>query len=174
MDTITIPLGGRKNSGYSTIIDAADYDLAKDYKWFASPGYGGTMYAAVRLYLPDGTSPTRYLHRMLMGEPEGMVVDHWDRDGLNNCRSNLRIVTRGQNICNTRLNARNTTGYRGVFKHISPWTGRIRWQVRIQVDKQTRFIGSYDTPIEAATAYDAAAIRFHGAMASLNFPPLVA
>jgi len=38
----------------------------------------------------DGAAePTVYLHRLIMGAPEEMMVSHKDGDGLNNARSNL-------------------------------------------------------------------------------------
>lgn len=44
------------------------------------------------------------LHRVLLGAPCGMVVDHIDGDGLNNTRANLRICTHAENMRNRRPN----------------------------------------------------------------------
>jgi transcriptional regulator of met regulon len=39
-----------------------------------------------------------------LGErPEGLVIDHIDRDKLNNNVSNLRYITNQENICNSRV-----------------------------------------------------------------------
>lgn len=46
--------------------------------------------------------------------PEGMEVDHKDRNGFNNSESNLRLVTRQQNVCNTGVRADSLTGVKGV------------------------------------------------------------
>jgi hypothetical protein len=37
------------------------------------------------------------MHRELCGSPDGMVVDHLDGNGLNNCRSNFKIITQEEN-----------------------------------------------------------------------------
>lgn len=60
------------------------------------------------------------VHNVIMmlhtGEPipEGLEVDHIDRDGLNNKLENLRLVTRQENVCNTGCRKDSTTGVKGV------------------------------------------------------------
>ena len=58
----------------------------------------------------------RYLHEIVMGSkaPSGMVTDHRDRDSTNNCRSNLRFVTRKENNLNVGPRSSNTSGVVGV------------------------------------------------------------
>lgn len=46
--------------------------------------------------------------------PEGMEVDHKDRNGFNNAPDNLRLVTRQQNVCNTGVRSDSGTGVKGV------------------------------------------------------------
>ena len=46
--------------------------------------------------------------------PEGLEVDHIDRDGMNNKLENLRLVTRQENVCNTRCRKDSKTGIKGV------------------------------------------------------------
>lgn len=54
---------------------------------------------------------------MFYGEiPEGMFVDHFDRDRTNNKINNLRLVTRSQNNSNKNKYACNTSGVTGVHK----------------------------------------------------------
>ena len=40
------------------------------------------------------------MHREIMQTPPGMVTDHIDGNGMDNCRGNLRNCTRQQNLCN--------------------------------------------------------------------------
>lgn len=52
----------------------------------------------------------------LLNPPKGYVVDHIDRDIYNFQRSNLRVITQGQNTQNRALASNNTTGFKGVFR----------------------------------------------------------
>jgi hypothetical protein len=110
----------------------------------------------------DGKQHYVYMHRQIMGEPEGLLVDHIDRDGLNNRRSNLRTCDSEGNARNRSRRRDNTTGFKGVYR------GKdcIGWIAKIQ----DTYLGMYPTAEEAARAYDTAAVRTFGEFASLNFP----
>lgn len=106
------------------------------------------------------------LHRLIMGELNGHIVDHIDRDPLNNSRANLRLATKSTNAMNRPKPKSNTSGYKGVR-----WNKeRKLWDANIQVDKVNRFLGRYDTPQEAAKVYDYHARILHKDFAYLNFP----
>lgn len=56
-----------------------------------------------------------YMHRLVMGNPTGMVVDHQDHNGLNNCRYNLCASTIQENSFNrSSAQSNSKTGVRGV------------------------------------------------------------
>lgn len=143
--------------GQVAIVDDEDYELVSQCRWYAAWSVGGyTWYAK--------NSHEGPMHRFILKPPDGLLVDHKDRNGLNNRRSNLRVATTSQNAANSRLPRTNTSGYRGVhFKY-------GRWQVQIRV--LGRFIsglGSYDNPQDAARAYDRAARLHFGEFARCNF-----
>ncbi len=70
---------------------------------------------------------------------------------------------------NHGLNKNNTSGYKGVInvsKH-SRMKTRV-WVASIKVNYKTIRLGYYETPEEAALAYNKAALKYHGVYARLN------
>ena len=92
-------------------------------------------------------------------------VDHKNGDVFDNRRSNLRPASHADNSRNadTSRAAPNPYGYRGVFQ--SP---NGKWHARISVDRRRIHLGTFDSPHDAARAYNAAAIKYHGEFARLN------
>jgi len=102
-----------------------------------------------------------------MGPPTHLVVDHIDRDGLNNRKSNLRLCTNAENIRNAGKRGKGFSKYKGVSRH----TRGKKWTAVIQLNKKTYFLGYFENEIDAARAYDKKAKELHGQFACLNFPP---
>ncbi len=146
------------------LYSSEDADLFENCKWRIGTGnyvMRGERHGYKGKYL------NIYFHKMV-GERMGLdtinlFVDHINRNKLDNRRSNLRSATWSQNNANSNK-PRNKTGYKGVYP------SKKRWYANIQVNKVPIYIGSFKTPIEAALAYDEAAIKYFGEFASLNFP----
>ena len=158
----TIPL----TQGKEALVDDCDYEYLMQWKWFFMRN--GTRCYARRLEY-TGTQPACVLMHHLVAERSGVTiggrdVDHWDHNGLNNRRANLRVATRSQNNANQRLGRRNKSGFKGVS-----WDSQARkWRAQICVAKNRMSLGQHDDPRDAARAYNAAALKHFGEFACLN------
>jgi hypothetical protein len=146
--------------GRFALVDAADYYRLVKLNWYASSN-GVTFYACGKV-----TGKRIKMHRFIMAAPDHLMVDHIDRNGLNNCRSNLRLCTPAQNCCNT-ASRKGTSKYKGVGKG----KNEKKWRAQINSNKKICHIGCFSEEIDAAKAYDKKARQLHGQFACLNFPP---
>lgn len=92
-------------------------------------------------------------------------IDHIDRNRANNAWQNLREATQTQNNANAKKPINNTSGYKGVF--FNSETNLFVAQIGFQ--NKNYQLGGYVDVVEAAKAYDAAAIKFFGEYARINF-----
>lgn len=160
-DTAYVPLP----QGYEAVIDTADVDLVGQFNWFilARPH---TVYAARNRSRSEGPRGLALMHRLILSPPKGMTVDHINRNGLDNRRSNLRLATQAQNNANTGLRRNNTSGAKGVDRqaHAS------RWRAQITVNGKAKFLGLFGTFDEASDAYAKAAAEHFGDFAFVPHP----
>lgn len=148
--------------GYKTVVDDDDYEKFSKYRWYYQK-IGKVVYARGQ----DKDKKFFYLHRSIMRNPKGVNVDHINRNGLDNRKSNLRIATKSQNGCNRGPDSDNTTGYKGVIFHKGKWRKK-RFIAQITKDKKIHRIGYFLTAKEAAIAWNKAAIKYHGEFAYQN------
>lgn len=154
---VHIPL----NTGHTVIVNAVDAPLVSGKRWTRNTNSCGTSYAMRR-----NGKRTEMMHRLIMGEPAGMDVDHRDGDGLNNTRENLRVVTRKQNLLNVARAKKNSrTGVLNVIPY-----KETRFQVRLHIDGHSRHFGVFDTLDEAAIAAYEARLKHYGPDAVARIP----
>ena len=154
--------------GYEALVDAEDVPKLMGHKWhvFKKPPY--TCYARAGV---KGTKKrtTVSMHRLLMGleaSDTALFVDHINRNGLDNRRANLRIVTPSQNRQYTKHASGRKRRYRGVYVANSG-----RYVATIGIGNRTnKHLGMFDRSKDAARAYDAEASKRFGEFAVLNFP----
>lgn len=122
--------------GY-TMIDLDDVDKCLKYKWHLKRSRN-TSYAVTTI----NEREKMFLHRLILDYSGKMDVDHINFDGLDNRKSNLRIVSHSENIANNKK-----TGVKRVPSG--------KWQASICYNYNTIYIGTYDTEAEALTAREA-------------------
>lgn len=151
-ETVQVPI----SRGYFVTIDREDYERVTQFKWTALPTRW-TVYARRNVKGTNGKQHSLYLHRFLMGDPEGLEVDHKDGNGLDNRKANLRIANKSQQACNTKKQKRNKSGFKGVG-----WAKRNqKWQAYIGIDRKFIHLGYFNSKEEAAAARKSAAILLH-------------
>ena len=116
----------------------------------------------------------RFVHKMILERKLGRkllpteVTDHRMGNTLDNRRSELRVATRQQSAQNRGVCVNNKCGYKGV--HFVLNSGKPKYQAQIGIDGKLKTIGCFDTPEEAARAYDREARKHFGEFARPNFP----
>lgn len=135
------------SNDYFAIIDIEDLDKIAGYGWYRIKN-GNTYYARAHKPGSGRKNIKIYMHRLIMNAPSGADVDHIDRNGLNNCRDNLRLASRSANRANAKLYKNNKTGFRGVG--ISRGG---KYTAFITRNKVSTYLGTFQTPEMASTAY---------------------
>lgn len=121
------------------LIDKDQVEKCKKYHW--------TLYVTgrkqrVQYYYASviNGGETILLHRYLTNCLKGMLVDHINRNTLDNELANLRIVTKQENCINRGTNFNNTSGVKGVT-----WNKREdKWMAFIHINNNFKNLGYYD------------------------------
>lgn len=147
--TRLIPL----TKGESAIVDTEDYAHLSKFNWHLV-GRGPKRYAARWL----GNGKVSRMHREILNAPPDMQVDHINRNGLDNRRSNLRLATTQQNTWNQKLRRDNTSGYKGVV-----WDKQSRkWRAQIRTGNRQIGLGLFDRKEDAFKRYLDVALAIRG------------
>jgi hypothetical protein len=148
----------RKGNIFECHISACDFDLVNSYSgtWFAVKSHKA-LYATGMVRNSDGTREAIKMHRIIMRPSDGRVVDHINHNGLDNRRSNLRVLTDNENRQNmSGLQSNNSSGFRGVNFH-----RRLnKWMAYTNVDKRRIHLGYFDTAEEAGQASLEARLKY--------------
>ena len=137
-------------SGETVTVDAADRALVEAAGPWSRLKHPWTTYVHANIRRPDGSRTWIKLHRLLLDPPDGMDVDHIDRDGLNNVRANLRVATRSQNQANSPPQPGFSSRYKGVYWHKQ----RAKWCATGTLEGRSMHLGVFTVEEDAARAYD--------------------
>lgn len=132
-------------------IDEDEFNKVSRYNWSKVGNYAIGTVSGKRILM----------HQFIMGKaPKGQVIDHKDKDGLNNTKSNLRFATFSENSQNRDKKDGSTSNYIGVIWHTShkKW---VAWS-------STTYLGCFDDEEEAARKYDTYTFIKHGPDSATN------
>jgi hypothetical protein len=141
--------------GIEILVDDEDFEYLNQWKWYATES--GYAYRKTR---KDGKYETIYMHKQISNVTQGQMVDHINRNKLDNRKCNLRLATPYQNTINSP--PRNGRKYKGVYKY------RNKWAVRMRINDKFETLAILDTEDEAAIEYNTYAYIYHGKWAYFN------
>lgn len=135
-----------KGTDVQFVFDRDDFEKVEKRPWHLSSG----KYIGSTFYLDGGVKLELYLHNLIMnrnafnGKGQKETVDHINRNGLDNRKENLRIVSQSQQNINQPKKKRNVILPEGcpikpdeIPKHI--------WYVRAQGQHGDRFAIEFKT-----------------------------
>ena len=136
------------------IVDDEYWHELKLYSWWMKDGYAHAIMNKVNVSM----------HSFIMKKVQTDIdkIDHINNNRLDNRMINLRSVTSGVNNHNKKKKEGCTSQYIGVSK-----SGN-KWQAEISYEGTKERLGSHQTEIEAAKAYNKRAKELYGDNARLN------
>ena len=127
----------RGNTVGFAIIDLDDVGKCSKFKWHMKRSRN-TSYAIATINEREKI----FLHRFVLDYRGCMDVDHINLNGLDNRKSNLRIVSHSDNLANNKK-----TGVKLLPSG--------RWQASICYNYKTIYIGTFETEAQAFAAREA-------------------
>lgn len=152
--------------GQFAIVDDADYEKLSKYKWHIHKDLSGNLYARRTSSGGRGKHFEISMSRQILGLEKGdrREVDHINHNTLDNRRDKLRICSHRQNSSNRKLRSNTTSKYKGVCWHKLA----KKWMAGIMIKGKSKYLGLYDSEINAALVYNEVAKKYFGEFACLN------
>lgn len=156
-------------NGLEFIIDLQDLELVKKFSWYPlehNDKYTSVQGSSSRKINGVKKSYTFRLHRYLMNMKDPLIlVDHEDRNPLNNRRSNLRICNRSQSSWNTgNFSSNKSSKYKGVTFN----KARQKWVAQLSINNWPKGLGYFNSEKEAAEAYNEGVLKYRDNFAFTN------
>lgn len=142
--------------GKVALVDDEDFDRLSQYKWYAQKDRN-TFYAHRR---ERKTRKIIRMHREIFDLNDAEIVDHKDRNGLNNTKENLRRSSYTLNQFNKKVSSDNKLGIRGVS--LSKYNKFSKYRVHARLDGKQVYIGAFKSKEAAEEVYKSVIGHFYG------------
>lgn len=149
--------------GKFALVDDEDFEYLNQWKWHScTKGYAKRSKKFVK---DDGKISCKsiFMHKLILNVKYPLQVDHIDLNKSNNQKSNLRVATNSENACNRLKIKSSNNKFKGVWK-----SKKGKYYARIFRHKKCIHLGHFKTEIDAAMAYNKAALIEFGKFARLN------
>lgn len=147
-----------RNESKICLFDKGDESIFNSATWRVFK-HGKVFYLRAFVGKPK---KLKKFHQMVLPAKEGFVIDHINGNGLDNRKENLRYVTLSQNAMNRSADFGKSVKSKGVAM------AKNRFRAKIMVRGKSYSLGCFSTEIEAAQAYNKAALLHFGEYARLN------
>jgi len=149
------------------LIDDEDFDLVNKYNWHLSYYKKiKNFYALANVWhVGKGAGNPIRMHRLIMGNPKGFVIDHINHNTLDNRKENLRACTFQGNSQNM---SKPSHGLSSIYKGVSKVKNSEKFESYIHLNNKKINLGQFTDELEAAKVYNDAALLYHGEFAKLN------
>ncbi len=139
----------------------------KDYWFTINTGrWDVDLHGYVKRCFPvNGKIKVLKMHRLIMNAPNGVDVDHINRNRADNRKCNLRLATRSQNSLNRLKDCDNTHGFKGIEPY---GKNKNYWRASLGINGKRVRVNGFTNKIEAAIAYNFLAKHYFGQFALLN------
>ena len=146
-------IGWTSNTNKEFYFDLEDYDKIKKYTWRETDWGYCLAYDIVN-------KKKEILMQYLVFNSEGQIIDHINRNRLDNRKENLRKCTQQENLRNVSLSTRNKSGFLGVYLNQNK-----KWVAQIKINKKMKYLGSFDNIEDAVITRLKAEKEYYGEFA---------
>lgn len=145
--------------GQECLVDDAMWHELKAFSWNVS-----NFYASGRV----GNNVTT-MHQYVMKTDPYQMIDHINRNKLDNRKENLRLADSSQNNHNQTKAENCTSKFQGVsLERDDRGKEYYRWKAQIAKDGLSYNLGRFETEVEAANAFNIKAVELYKTYARLN------
>lgn len=159
-----------------TIVDDEHFEMLNKYRWRGNKRKGQKVFYVIRSQVyrkPDGTKSykTIGMHQEILKCTRPFMIDHRNRNPLDNRMVNLRIVTHQQNLLNKdyfNIQRKGRVAKLSKYLGVTMNQNRTKYRASISMNKKCVYLGEFLNEIDAAKAYNEAAVKYRGEFATLN------